>query len=84
MDKAIHVVFGYSFRDALGALDMHVLEGKVSRISVSIAPRYLKLGTQTLWGSLDRQDCILHQSVVQLPRAMACFVDRIPGIERGR
>lgn len=83
MDKAVHVVFGYSFRNAFGPLNMNILEGKVPMISVSIASHYLKPWRQTLWGSLDRQDYTLHQSVVPLPRAMACFVDRIPVIEQG-
>lgn len=29
MNKAIHVVFGYSFRNALGPLNMNILEGEV-------------------------------------------------------
>ena len=36
MDKAIHIIFSYSFRDALGSLDMNILEGEVPIVSISI------------------------------------------------
>lgn len=36
MDKAIHVIFSYSFRNALGSLNVNILEGEVPIVFVNV------------------------------------------------
>lgn len=50
MDKAIHVIFSYSFRNALGSLDVNVLEGEIPTDVMSFISANIKLGNANFVG----------------------------------
>ncbi len=78
VDESVNVVFGDSFGNSLGSLDMDVLKREVSANPVQNWARRLKMNWNTLSDSPAQQDYRLCQSDERSLRARACSLDRIP------
>jgi hypothetical protein len=78
VDKAVNIILGNNFSDALSALDMNIFQGVIPIGVKDNNPKTQGSSIYTWWDNLARLGYKPRLNVGRFPPRKGCFLNRIP------